>query len=219
MLKKTDAELQRDVMDELEWEPRIDHAEIGVAVTAGVVTLSGSVKTYAEKIAAEKAVRRVAGVRAIAEEIRVHFASEPTLADHEVAKRLLDMMAWTVSIPTDTVKVKVERGWVTLSGAVDWDYQRKETFRAASRVKGVAGVTNLIEVKQHPTPLDVKDRIVSAFKRQADLDAAGVTVSTDGGIVKLGGKVRAWPERGVAERAAWSAPGVTRVEDNIAIAL
>lgn len=219
MFRKSDSELQRDVMAELEWEPSVDHAEIGVAVTAGVVTLSGYVKTYAEKIAAEKAARRVAGVRAIAEEIKVHFASEPKMADHEIAKRLLDMMSWTVSIPTDKVKVKVERGWVTLSGTVDWDYQRREAFRAASRVAGVAGVTNDIEVKQHPAPADVKERIVSAFKRQADLDAAAVTVSTDGGTVKLGGKVRAWAERGVAERAAWSAPGVTRVEDNITIAL
>lgn len=219
MFRKSDSELQRDVMAELEWEPSIDHAEIGVAVTAGVVTLSGYVKTYAEKIAAEKAARRVAGVRAIAEEIKVHFASEPMMADHEIAKRLLDMMSWTVSIPTDKVKVKVERGWVTLSGIVDWDYQRREAFRAASRVAGVAGVTNDIEVKQHPAPADVKERIVSAFKRQADLDAAAVTVSTDGGTVKLGGKVRAWAERGVAERAAWSAPGVTRVEDNITITL
>lgn len=219
MLKKTDGQLQRDVMDELEWEPSVDHADIGVAVTDGVVTLSGYVKTYPEKIAAEKATRRVAGVRAIAEEIKVHFASEPQMADHEIAKRLLDMMAWTVSIPTEKVKVKVEHGWVTLSGMVDWDYQRKEAFRSASRVTGVAGVTNLIEVKVHPAPADVKERIVSAFKRQADLDAAGVTVSTEGGTVKLGGKVKAWAERGVAERAAWSAPGVTRVEDNITIAL
>lgn len=219
MFGKSDSELQRDVMAELEWEPSVDHTEIGVAVTAGVVTLSGYVKTYAEKIAAEKAARRVAGVQAIAEEIKVHFASEPKMADHEIAKRLLDMMSWTVSIPTDKVKVKVERGWVTLSGIVDWDYQRREAFRAASRVAGVAGVTNDIEVKQHPAPADVKERIVSAFKRQADLDAAAVTVSTDGGTVKLGGKVRAWAERGVAERAAWSAPGVTRVEDNITIAL
>src|SRR3989344_5938149 len=144
MLKKTDGQLQRDVMEELEWEPSVDHADIGVAVTDGVVTLAGYVKTYPEKIAAEKATRRVAGVRAIAEEIKVHFASEPEMADHEIARRLLDMMAWTVSIPTDRVQVKVERGRVTLSGTVDWDYQRKEAFRAASRVTGVAGVSNLI---------------------------------------------------------------------------
>lgn len=218
MLKKTDGELQRDVMDELEWEPSVDHADIGVAVTDGVVTLSGFVKSYPEKIAAEKAARRVVGVRAIAEEIKVRFASEPKTSDTDIAKRILDTMAWSVSIPTDKVKVKVEHGWVTLSGTVDWDYQRKEAQRAAGRVTGVIGVSNLVDVRQHPTPSDVKDRIVSAFKRQADLDAASVTVMTDGGTVKLSGKVKAWAERGVAERAAWSAPGVTRVEDNITVA-
>lgn len=202
-------------MDELEWEPSVDHADIGVVVTDGVVALSGYVKTYPEKIAAEKATCRVASVRAIAEEIKVPFASEPKMADHGIARRLLDMMAWTVSIPTEKVKIKVEHGWVTLSGMVDWDYQRKEAIRSASQVTGVAGVSNLIEVKQHPAPADVKERIVSAFKRQADLDAAGVTVSTEGGTLKLGGKVKAWAE----QRAAWSAPGVTRVVDNITIAL
>lgn len=218
MLKKTDGELQRDVMDELEWEPSVDHADIGVAVTDGVVTLSGFVKSYPEKIAAEKAARRVIGVRAIAEEIKVRFASEPKTADSDIARRIVDTMAWSVSIPTDKVKVKVEHGWVSLSGMVDWDYQRKEAQRVAGRVTGVVGVSNLVEVRQHPTPADVKDRIVSAFKRQADLDAASVTVMTDGGTVKLSGKVKAWAERGAAERAAWSAPGVTRVEDNITVA-
>lgn len=217
-MKKTDSQLQRDVMDELEWEPAVDQADIGVAVTDGVVTLSGYVKSYPEKVAAEKATRRVAGVRAIAEEIKVRFAAEPKTADHEIAKRILDTIAWTVSIPDDKVKVKVEHGWVTLSGTVDWHFQSKEAQKAAGRVSGVVGVSNLIEVRQLPTPSDVRDRIVSAFKRQADLDSASVTVTTDGGTVKLGGKVRAWNERGIAERAAWSAPGVTRVEDHISVA-
>lgn len=217
-MKRTDSQLQRDVMEELEWEPAVDHADIGVAVTDGVVTLSGYVKSYPEKLAAEKATRRVAGVRAIAEEIKVRFASQPKTADHEIAKRILDVISWTVSIPDDKVKVKVEHGWVTLSGTVDWHFQSREAQRAASRVSGVVGVSNLIEVKQLPAPSDIKERIVSAFKRQADLDAASVTVTTDGGTVKLGGKVRAWNERGIAERAAWSAPGVTRVEDDISVA-
>jgi len=218
MMKKTDSQLQRDVMDELEWEPAVDHADIGVAVTDGVVTLSGYVKSYPEKVAAEKATRRVAGVRAIAEEIKVRFAAELRTADHEIAKRILDTIAWSVSIPDDKIKVKVEQGWVTLSGTVDWHFQSREAQRAAGRVSGVAGVSNLIEVKQLPTPSDVKSRIVSAFKRQADLDSAAVTVTTEGGTVKLSGKVRAWNERGIAERAAWSAPGVTRVEDHISVA-
>ncbi|MBA3941554.1 MAG: ornithine aminotransferase [Sphingopyxis sp.] len=216
-MKKTDSQLQHDVMAELEWEPAVDHADIGVAVNDGVVTLSGYVKNFTEKLAAEKAVRRVAGVRAIAEEIKVRLASDSKLADHEIAKRILDMIAWTVSIPKDVIKVKVEHGWVTLSGTVDWYFQSNEARKAAAKVSGVIGVSNLIEVKQHPAPADVKDRIVSAFKRQADLDAAAVTVITDGGTVKLSGKVHAWNERSIAERAAWSAPGVTKVEDHLTV--
>lgn len=216
-MKKTDSQLQHDVMAELEWEPAVDHADIGVAVTDGVVTLSGYVKNFTEKLAAEKAVRRVAGVRAIAEEIKVRLASDRKMADHEIAKRILDMIAWTVSIPAETVKVKVEHGWVTLSGTVDWFFQSNEARKAAGRVSGVVGVTNLIDVKQLPARADVKDRIVSAFKRQADLDAAAVTVTTDGGTVKLSGNVHAWNERGIAERAAWSAPGVTKVEDHLTV--
>ena len=216
-MQKTDSQLQHDVMAELEWEPAVDHADIGVAVNDGVVTLSGYVKNFTEKLAAEKAVRRVAGVRAIAEEIKVRLASDSKLADHEIAKRILDMIAWTVSIPNDTVKVKVEHGWVTLSGTVDWFFQSNEARKAAAKVSGVVGVSNLIEVRQHPAPADVKDRIVSALKRQADLDAAAVTVITDGGTVKLSGKVHAWNERSIAERAAWSAPGVTKVEDHLTV--
>jgi osmotically-inducible protein OsmY len=217
-VKKTDSQLQHDVIAELEWEPSVDHADIGVAVNDGVVTLSGFVKSYPEKMAAEKATRRVAGVAAIAEEIKVRFASDPKTADHEIAKRVLDIFAWNVSIPDDQVKVKVEHGWVTLTGTVDWFYQSNEARKAAGRVTGVIGVSNLLEVKKLPAAFDIKDRIMAAFKRQANLDAGSVTVVTDGGTVKLGGRVRAWNERGIAERAAWAAPGVTKVEDNIVVA-
>lgn len=217
-MKKTDSQLQHDVIAELEWEPSVDHADIGVAVNDGVVTLSGFVKSYPEKMAAEKATRRVAGVKAIAEEIKVRFASDPKTADHEIAKRILDMFAWNVSIPEQQIKVKVEHGWVTLTGTVDWFYQSNEARKAAGRVTGVIGVSNLLEVKKLPAAFDIKDRITAAFKRQADLDAGSVTVVTDGGTVKLGGRVKAWNERGIAERAAWAAPGVTRVEDNIVVA-
>ncbi|WCP12148.1 hypothetical protein sphantq_00545 [Sphingobium sp. AntQ-1] len=214
---KSDSQLQRDVLDELAWEPSIDHADIGVAVTDGVVTLSGFVKSYPQKMAAEKATRRVAGVKALAEEIKVRFASDPKTADHEIAKRILDLFSWNVSIPDDKIAVKVEHGWVTLSGTVDWYYQSDEARKVAGKVNGVIGVSNLIELHTLPTSGDVKDRIVAAIKRNADLDAASVTVFTDGGKVTLGGKVRAWNERQIAERAAWAAPGVTKVEDNIVV--
>jgi len=214
---KSDSQLQRDVMAELEWEPSIDHADIGVAVTDGVVTLSGFVKNYPQKMAAEKAVRRVSGVKAIAEEIKVRLAADLKTADHEIAKRILDMFAWSVSIPNDTIKVKVEHGWVTLTGTADWYYQSNEARKIAGKVNGVLGVSNLIELRKLPAAHDVKDRIMAAFKRQADLDAGTVTVMTDGGKVTLNGRVRAWHERQIAERAAWAAPGVTRVEDNIVV--
>ncbi|MGB3928787.1 MAG: BON domain-containing protein [Sphingobium sp.] len=217
-MKKSDSQLQHDVMAELEWEPSIDHADIGVAVNDGVVTLSGYVKSYPQKVTAEKATRRVAGVRAIAEEIKVRFASDRKTADHEIAKRIIDMFAWNVSIPDDKIKVKVEHGWVTLSGTVDWHYQSNEARAAAGRVTGVTGVSNLVEVKKLPVASDIKDRIMAAFKRQADLDAGTVTVATDGSTVRLGGKVKNWNERGIAERAAWAAPGVNKVEDNIVVA-
>lgn len=217
-MKRSDSQLQHDVIAELEWEPSVDHADIGVAVNDGVVTLSGYVKSYPEKMAAEKAARRVAGVAAIAEEIRVRFASDPKTADHEIARRILDMFAWNVSIPDDKIKVKIEHGWVTLTGTVDWFYQSEEARKVAGKVTGVLGVSNLVEIRKLPTPRDVKDRIMAAFKRQADLDAATVTVIADGSTVKLGGKVRAWNERSIAERAAWAAPGVTKVEDNIVVA-
>jgi len=216
---KTDSQLQHDVMAELEWEPSVDHADIGVAVIDGVVTLSGYVKSYPEKIAAEKATRRVAGVKAIAEEIKVRFPSQPKTADHEIAKRIVDMFAWNVSIPDDKITVKVESGWVTLSGKVDWFYQKDEAMKAAGKVNWVTGVSNLIEIHPMPTSTDVRARIMSAIKRQADLDAGRITVLADGGRVTLGGKVSAWNERQIAERAAWSAPGVTKVEDNILVSL
>lgn len=215
---KTDSQLQHDVMAELEWEPSVDHAEIGVAVNDGVVTLSGYVKSYPEKIAGEKAARRVAGVKAIAQEIKIRFASDAKNADHEIAKRILDLFAWNVSIPDDKIKVKVENGWVSLSGAVNWRYQSHEAAAVAGRISGVTGISNFIEVKKLPMASDIQDRIVAAFKRQADFDAAGVTVATDGGTVKLGGRVKAWNERSIAERTAWAAPGVTEVQDNIVVA-
>lgn len=216
-MKKTDSELQHDVIAELDWEPSVDHADIGVAVNDGVVTLSGFVKSYPEKLAAEKATRRVAGVKAIAEEIKVRFASDPKTADHEIAKRIVDMLSWNVLIPHDKVNVKVEHGWVTLTGTVDWFYQSNEARKAAGRITGVLGVTNLISVQELPVASDIKDRITAAFKRQADLDARSVIVATKGSTVRLDGTVRAWNERTTAERAAWAAPGVTNVEDHIVI--
>lgn len=212
---KTDSQLQQDVMDELQWEPRVDHANIGVAATDGVITLSGFASSYAEKIAAEKAARRIKGVRGLAEEIEVRLPSQAKTADPEIAKRIADIFDWSAMIPNNKIAVKVEHGWVTLTGMVDGHFQRKSAVDFASRISGVTGVSNQITVKEAASPLDVKDRIMAAFRRNADLDASSITVSADGNTVRLGGQVHAWYERQIAERAAWSAPGVDRIEDNI----
>ncbi len=214
---KTDSQLQKDVIAELEWEPRVDHANIGVAVQDGVVTLSGFVNSYASKLAAEQATRSVKGVRGLAEEIEVRFPNDAKTADPEIAKRIADMFDWSVNVPKDKISVKVEHGWVTLSGQVGYHYHRESARNLVSRINGVKGVSNLIEVKKAPSSFDVRERIVDALKRSADIDASTITVVTEGDTVKLGGKVHAGYERRVAERAAWAAPGVNRIEDNIMV--
>ena len=214
---RADSQLQQDVIDELHWEPRVPHANIGVSAKDGVITLSGFVGSYAEKIAAEKAARRVKGVRGLAEEIEVRLPSDAKTADPEIAKRIADMFDWSALIPKHKLAVKVEHGWVTLTGTVDGYYQRKSAGDLVSRISGVRGVSNQIGIEAAPSPADVRDRIMAAFRRNADLDASTITVAADGGTVRLGGKVHAWYERQIAERAAWSAPGVSRVEDNIMV--
>lgn len=212
-----DRVLQRNVIAELEWEPKVESADIGVAVADGVVTLSGYVKSYAEKLAAEKAARRVAGVNAIAEELKVRYASDAKTADHEIAKRILDMFAWNSLVPEGKIEIKVEQGWVSLTGEVNWHYQSTEAARVASQIGGVTGVSNNIGIARKASSGDIRQRIENAFNRQADLDAKAVTISLDGDKVTLGGHVSAWHERKTAERAAWSAPGVTQVIDRIAV--
>lgn len=214
---KTDDQLQKDVIEELVWELSLDHTHIGVAVASGVVTLTGFVGSYVEKMSAEKAVRRVAGVTALAEEIEVRLRSDPKTADDEIAKRIVDVLTWNVLVPVEKIEVKVERGWVTLTGTVDWAFQRDEAKKSAGRISGVIGVGNLIEVRRLPAAADIKDRIFAAFMRQADLDASAISVRAEDGVVYLGGHVHHWGERRIAERAAWSAPGVTAIEDKIRV--
>ncbi len=214
---KTDDQLQRDVMEELEWDPRVDHADIGVSVVDGVVALNGYVQSYAEKVAAENAAKRVEGVKAIAEELKIRYASDSKTADHEIAKRILDIFKYNVLIPEQKIQLKVEKGWVSLSGNVEWNYQSAEAAKAAGKVSGVVGVSNSITIRNRASTMDVRKRIEDAFKRQAGLDAASVTISTTGNKVMLGGRVKAWHERNLAEQAAWAAPGVTQVEDHIVV--
>lgn len=213
----SDSALQRDVSSELEWEPSVDHSDIGVSVHDGVVTLNGYVHSYAERLAAERATRRVLGVKAIAQEIKVRYAAAPKTADHQIAKRVLDIFAWSVLVPEGQIGVKVENGWVTLTGSVDWNFQIEEAEKAAGKISGVLGIMNRIDLRTRPMVGDVRKLIEEALERQAGFDAAGITIAVKGGKVKLGGSVGAWHEREVAERAAWAAPGVTTVEDHIAV--
>lgn len=214
---KSDSQLQHDVLEELKWDPRVDHANIGVSVVDGVLSLNGWVKSYAEKMAAERAARRVGGVNAIAEELKIRYASAAKTADHEIAKRILDIFKYNVLIPDNKIMVKVENGWVSLTGDVEWNYQSDEAAKAAGKVSGVVGVSNNLAINNHANVSDVRKRIEEAFKRQADLDAKSVTITAAGHKVTLSGKVKAWHERKLAEQAAWAAPGVTQVVDHIVI--
>ncbi len=212
-----DRELQQDVLDELDFEPSLDAAHIGVTARDGVVTLSGHVANYAEKITAEQAARRVKGVRGIAEEIVVRLPSEKKRADDEIATRALNILNWDVAVPSDQVTIKVENGIVTLMGTVDWQYQKTQAETAVRRLTGVTGVVNQIALRTQVNATDVRDTIVKAFQRAAQLEAASIAVNVIGGKVTLTGRVHDWTERDTAERAAWSVPGVSEVHDQIEV--
>jgi osmotically-inducible protein OsmY len=214
-----DLELKRTVESELNFEPSINAAEIGVAVKDGVVTLTGRVPSYWEKVAAERAAARVAGVKAVANELEVRLPGLSERTDGDIARAAVDALKWNVLVPEDRIKVKVSKGWVTLEGAVDWQYQKSAAEKSVRRLVGVLGVSNLIEVKPAVSKAEVKSAIESALKRLAEVDANRIRVDTEDGKVVLSGTVRSWFEREEAERAAWAAPGVRAVEDHIAIAV
>jgi osmotically-inducible protein OsmY len=211
-------QLRQDVLDELEFEPSVNAAHIGVAVEAGVVTLSGHVGSYAEKMAAVAATRRVKGVQAIADEIEVRYASDRKTADDEIAKRAVDILGWDTMVPSGSIQVMVRDGWVTLSGNADWFYQKKVAEEDVRKLTGVRGVINNIEIKPHAKADDVKRRIEDALKRHAEVEAKAIRVTVrDNDRVLLEGKVDNWNERYAAENAAWSAAGVRSVEDRITV--
>jgi osmotically-inducible protein OsmY len=209
--------LQQRVIDELEFEPAVNAAHIGVSVRGSVVTLTGHVETFAEKFAAERTARRVRGVSAVAQEIEVHLPVDKKTADDEIAQRALKILEWDVAVPSHAIEVKVEHGIVTLNGLVDWAFQRAEAEYDVRKLGGVKGVVNLIAIRPKIRADEVRAKLTAALERNADVEAQHITVDVDNGKVVLGGKVNSWAEREAAERAAWSVAGVTSVDDRIAI--
>ncbi|MDP3251815.1 MAG: BON domain-containing protein [Hydrogenophaga sp.] len=214
---KTDAQLKKDVEAELEWEPSINAAAVGVAVKDGVVTLSGHLDTFLEKYEVEKVVQRVSGVRAVAVEIDVKLTAGNKRSDSEIAHAVETALTWHSSVPADRIQARVEKGWVTLSGEVDWEYQRAAAANLARPLLGVVGVTNTIELKPRSTPAHIGTRIRDALTRQAEREAKGIEVQVNGSTALLRGTVHSWAERVAAQGAAWSAPGITRVDNELRV--
>jgi len=213
----TDQSLKQSVLDELAWDPSVTEAHIGVTARDGVVTLTGHVASYAERCAVEHAVSRVSGVRAIAEELEIRYLYDFDHGDEYIAKQALNVLAWDLSVPKDKVKVKVEKGWITLSGDVNWYYQKHAAEMDVRKLLGVMGLSNQITIKPSVQASDVRKKIKAAFERNAEFEAKNIAVSIDGGEVTLSGKVDSYYERTLAENTAWSAPGVTLVHDLITI--
>ena len=214
---KSDSEIERDVKEELTWNPDLDATDIAVSVKKGVVTLTGFVRSYLDKFEAEAAAKRVAGVVAVANDIEVRMPSVDERPDPEIARDAVAAIKSQLPISSEKIKIVVKNGWITLEGEVEWQYQRSTAEQAVRRIKGVKGVSNTIKLKPQARPSEIKRKIQDAFRRSAEVDANRIIVEADGGVVTLKGTVRSWIEREEAERVAWSAPGVTNVVDQIVV--
>lgn len=217
MTKGAGFDLRKDVLDELEWNPEVDASRIGVSVDGDVVTLTGHVNSYAERWNAEKIAKHVHGVKALANDIEVRLAAGDQRDDTEIAQSVLNAFNWHYSVPKERLTVTVAKGWVTLEGEVEWNFQKRAADDAVRNLRGIRGVTNQITLKPHVHVADVKNKIEAALRRNAEFDAKKIVVEASDGSVTLRGNVRSWAEREDAVTAAWAAPGVTKVVDRIAI--
>jgi osmotically-inducible protein OsmY len=216
-MTRTDDDIQRDIIDELKYDPAFESDDIAVSVRDGVVTLAGYVKSYMDKWQAERVVSRIKGVRAIANDLEVKLPVGSERPDPEIARAAIDALKWNVSVPADRIQVKVERGWVTLEGDVDWYFQKEAAERAVRALTGVRGVTNLIAVKVRPAAEDVRKKIKEALQRGAEIDAEHITVEVEGSKAILTGTVRSYAEWRDAERAALKAPGISQVQNKLVV--
>jgi osmotically-inducible protein OsmY len=212
-----DKDLKQHVENALDWEPSVDAKDIGVSVDQGVVTLRGTVLSYSERLAAERVALRVYGVKAVANDLTVHVPSAYQRTDTDIAQAAVSALRWHTAVPDNRITAIVKDGWITLAGALDWQYQKDAAVRAVRDLTGVKGVTNDIRVKPSVKTTDVRDKIEAAFKRSAEIDARRVNVTAQDDKVILSGSVHSWAERQEAERAAWAAPGVSQVDDRLTV--
>jgi osmotically-inducible protein OsmY len=215
---RLDSEIERDVKDEVQWDPDLDASDIAVSVKSGVVSLTGYVRSYTDKYEAESAAKRVAGVVGVANDLEVRMPSVDERPDPDIARDAVTAIKAQLPISWENIKVVVKNGWVTLEGSVEWQYQKNTAETAVRRIKGVKSVINSITLRPRVEPDDIKRKIEDAFRRNAEVDANRIQVEGNGSEITLKGTVRSWIEREEAERVAWSAPGVTRVEDRIVVA-
>lgn len=214
---RTNDDIKRDVELELEWEPNIDAKNIAIKIADGVVTLTGFVSRYSDKYEAERVAKRVRGVKAVANDLEVKLATGSERPDPDIARDAVEKLHRDLPYSSQNIQVTVRQNWITLEGDVDWDFERRTAEAAVRNVKGAKGVINLIRIKERVNMADVERKIEEALKRSAEVDARRITVMTKGGTVTLRGRVRSWAEKEQAEKAAWRAPGVIEVKNEIQV--